>query len=286
MKTIFKILFLACVVFAFGILLYSPVCAGFKQSLYGIVLDAETGQPLEDVNVYIANSMLGAATDEKGRFVLLDVPLGTYELIVQMLGYEVQKARIRLTGPREEIYVFRLTPQIIPMPEVLVSARDQEQWRHNLEKFKELFIGTTRNASQCKLLNPYVLDFSITDEGIFKAVANQPLLIKNGALGYKLHIVLENFAYRPPKTGNYFVDYPVGGSGVKQIKERPSLLRYAGFPRFEALPPEYPGQEKVWKKNRQRAYRGSLRHFLRTLCRYYDRAVKSDTVEYPLYEGE
>ena len=54
----------------------------------GIVTDASTGEPLPGVNLVIVGSALGAATDADGRYFILKVPPGTYELEASIIGYK------------------------------------------------------------------------------------------------------------------------------------------------------------------------------------------------------
>ena len=62
----------------------------FAQSttakLAGVVADAD-GNPLVGANVVVEGSNLGAATDELGRYYILDVPVGNYDLRAEYIGY-------------------------------------------------------------------------------------------------------------------------------------------------------------------------------------------------------
>jgi hypothetical protein len=215
-----------------------------RQDISGYVIDAATGKPLQAANVFLANTMLGDASNELGHFLIRGVPPGTFEIVVSFIGYEVQKREIRITGPTKPM-IFKLTPRPIQAPEIEVTAEDMKKWRKRFKKFKELFFSTTRNASECKILNPYVLDFTEAG-GAFKAVADEPIIIENRALGYKLLYVLEDF------------------------EDSSDFLKIRGVPKFEELAPASPEEMEKWRKNRLRAYRGSLRHFLATLCKNYD----------------
>jgi len=53
----------------------------------GTVVDAATGENLIGANVYFEGMTLGAATDLDGTFIILNVPVGKYTMIVQMIGY-------------------------------------------------------------------------------------------------------------------------------------------------------------------------------------------------------
>jgi len=220
-----------------------------RITLRGAVVDAKTGRPLHNANVFIANSLKGDATNEQGFFVIRNVPEGTYQIVASVIGYEAEKQTIRITSGFKKLLIFELTPKVIPLQEVVVSAKDQKEWRNNLKKFTELLIGKTQNASETKILNPLILEFQRAKSGVFAAVANEALIIENKALGYKLYYVLEKFE-----------------ATLRYVK-------YSGIPKFEELTPETPDQLKKWQDNRKRAYNGSLRHFITTLCTNYDSTV-------------
>ncbi len=57
-------------------------------SLSGTVLDKQTRQPLELVNVWIEGTTLGAATNEKGYYRIQNIPEGKYSVKFSIIGYK------------------------------------------------------------------------------------------------------------------------------------------------------------------------------------------------------
>jgi hypothetical protein len=105
-------------------------------------------------------------------------------------------------------------------------------------------LGASKNTSKCKILNPKVLRLERIDStGQLHATVDEPLLIENLALGYKIYYLLEDF------------------------RASEELITYSGQMRYEELTPENQKQQKKWLKNRRKAYNGSLRHFLYALLR-------------------
>lgn len=76
-------IFFIIVVFLFG----SQAFAGNTGKIAGIVTDSQTGEPLIGANVIVMGTKLGAATDEKGNYYILQVPPGTYEVMASYIGY-------------------------------------------------------------------------------------------------------------------------------------------------------------------------------------------------------
>lgn len=62
--------------------------AGTTGKITGIVTDKETREPLVGVNVILEGTTIGAATNEEGRYLILNVRPDRYNIIVSMIGYQ------------------------------------------------------------------------------------------------------------------------------------------------------------------------------------------------------
>ncbi len=72
----------------FLLLLFSDsICQSESGRVIGIVIDAKTRDPLAGVNVIVASTKKGTATDLQGRF-FLDLSAGEYFLKFSMIGYK------------------------------------------------------------------------------------------------------------------------------------------------------------------------------------------------------
>ncbi len=217
--------------------------ADVRLTLRGRVVDKESGEPLADVNVFLANTRMGAASNREGHFAIEGVPLGTFDLVASRIGYEVGKRKLVARRTLPEDLEMRLAPRPFQAPEIEVSATAMEQWREDFEHFRALFFGTTKNAATCKINNAGVLDFERSKSGAFSAIASEALIIENSALGYKLDYVLETF------------------------RATESLITMRGFSKYTEQSHRNRRQSVLWELNRQKTYQGSLKHFLATLCR-------------------
>lgn len=77
-------------IFYFIILIYFPVSifAQTSTKIAGVVKDKTTNEALIGVNVQIEGTLLGAATDSDGWYVILNVPPGIHHLQFTYLGYK------------------------------------------------------------------------------------------------------------------------------------------------------------------------------------------------------
>lgn len=215
--------------------------SGPTATVRGVVVDRTTGAPLPGAHVFVAQSMIGTTADADGRFLLRGIPLGATRLYASMLGYEPAQRALLLQRDTTFTLAFRLPPTVLPAGEVTVTAERDKAWYRRLRRFKRLFIGESDFADECRLLNPEALRFETKWWGKFAADAVEPLIIENRALGYRVQYFLEEFEMS-------------GG-----------VIRWDGEPLFEPLSPRNDAEAQRWRDNRIRAYRGSLRHFLRAL---------------------
>ena len=217
----------------------SPTIDGI--TLDGIVVDEETGSPLEDAHVFLAGSMRGTTTDANGRFELRDVRQGAQRLYASMMGYEPQFFDLFLQRDTTYTFAFRLPPQVFERPGVVVEANRDPDWHKRLARFETLFLGSSEWADSCTIQNPEALRFESRWWGKFTARAVEPLVVINRALGYRVQ---------------YF---------LKEFEASGGVIRWDGEPLFAPLDPTGPDEAERWRANRQQAYDGSLRHFLRSL---------------------
>ncbi|MFC1733781.1 GWxTD domain-containing protein [candidate division KSB1 bacterium] len=229
----------------FAILLHqSEFLSAASIKYFKIVLPLREipGDPLMGVNVYLANTTYGFGSNRDGSFYIFRIPPGDYTLIASHIGYEPFTRDIRLTESEHEVIEIELKPVVFGTGEVVVTARNLTEWQNNLEIFKNTFLGWSKSAAECEILNKEVLDFSIDEQsGAFSATAGDLLHIENRALGYRLDMLL--------------VDFVVEGRKIT----------YRGEPRYTELTTFDPEERDKYRENRLKTYLGSQRHFLNAL---------------------
>lgn len=212
-----------------------------EAQVTGLVLDAQTGQPLPGAHVFVSRTTLGDATAPDGRFDLVGLLPGPSTIVASMVGYETEAAEVRLDPGETRSLRFLLRPSTQALGEVVVAVDRDPEWRRDLRRFTELFLGETPNARRTTLLNPEVLDFDRLPSDGLAAQACAPLVMENRALGYR--VTLHNLTFQGD------VD----------------TQRWGGQVAFEPLDPENARGQRRWDDARARAYSGSTPHFLAAL---------------------
>ncbi len=108
--------------------LFLPVMlsAAINGKIVGTVTDKQTGDVLPGANVIISGTSMGAATDINGKFVILNVPVGTYTIETSFIGYSAVKyEKIRVNADLTTTVNFQLMPTAISGEEVTIVAERQ-----------------------------------------------------------------------------------------------------------------------------------------------------------------
>lgn len=88
----------------------------------GRVVDFVTERPVPGASVRVPETAHVAWTNEEGRFVLRDVPVGLRFLRVTFLGTVSEKLRLQLRSGREHGVELRLVTQVLPLPPLRVAV--------------------------------------------------------------------------------------------------------------------------------------------------------------------
>jgi len=239
-----------------------------QSSIDGQIVDKETGEPLIGVNVFISKTSIGATTDKDGIYTIKNISNGRYELVISMIGYAMEKKELNLFANVQLDMDFRLTTEPINMKQIIVTKKSNKQWKKNYNVFKNAFLGNSKNGKSCKIINEYVLSFN-REENILSASTQKPLIIENMRLGYVVTYYLKGFA-----TNNTFLRSDDESFFNFFFISSTKFVRYTGESFFTEMEPKSERQKQQWIKNRQIAYNGSLRHFLATLGKRFDRRYK------------
>lgn len=224
------------------ILLAGVVLHGYGQStLTGTITDQKTGEPVPFASVFFAHTTLGTSSLVDGTYSIPRIPDGKYDLVVEVVGFKHHKQPIEFEGGQYRLDI-ALEQDNVYLDSITVIA-DQSDKRY-LPVFTRFFVGDSRSAKSCKILNPEVLHFYFDAKRNYLTVsARKPVQVLNPELGYKVHYTLDRFG----------LDF---SSGTKVME---------GSPRFEELPFTKRKDSVTREKKRNAAYQGSLFHFMRAL---------------------
>lgn len=231
--------------------------------LRGKITDAKTGEALPFTNVFINNTTIGAISDLEGNYEITGKIPPNLELVASFVGY-VTKVEEVVLGNRNSVTVnFSLEPLQSLLSEVELKSRRDRVWERNMKRFEDVFIAVPDDpiaGRKAEILNPWVVDFEkvkvANRANYVKATAQEPIVIDNNALGYKIEFHLQD--YRWSKTSS----------------------RYYGQVFYTEKTPKDEKEAQLWRENRESSYQGSSRHLIQSII-----INQSDTQGFRMYES-
>jgi hypothetical protein len=188
----------------------SDLSAQPRFHVRGVVRDSLSGHPLENVNVFLASTTIGAGTDQKGGFVLEGVPPGSYTFIASRVGYNHAVGVVTVRDGDVTVHDIAIGPRIIAYEPVEVTGEEEIAWEHSFSLFERAFLGESTFGRQCVIRNKEVLRFDEDDGGaVLTARADRPLIVDNLALGYQLQVTLAEFRWNIQQDFGSFLIYPL-----------------------------------------------------------------------------
>ncbi|WP_346855462.1 carboxypeptidase-like regulatory domain-containing protein [uncultured Draconibacterium sp.] len=219
-----------------------------NNAISGRIIDSESQKPIPHVEVFISGTTVGCITDTAGIFQIKP-PYFPCTLVADHIAYESFVKPLEHGGN----LLIDMRPSNYSLHEIAVSGKDRR--KRNLRFFYSHFIK--ENRDQIKILNDSALIFQ-RDKMQFIARTNEPLLLINDYLGYKIKVILDEFKV-------YALDGPNGKPIPLNSIEGGEVMQMSGYYFYEPLEMQFPDKRFYYTLNRQTSYYGSYRHFLKSI---------------------
>jgi hypothetical protein len=106
------------------LMIQSCLFAGVTGKLVGKVIDKNTGEPLIGANIIIQGTTLGSVADYEGRFIIINIPPGSYNVKVSFIGYEtVLFENVKIIVDQTTQLSVDLSAKSLQVGEVVVTAK-------------------------------------------------------------------------------------------------------------------------------------------------------------------
>jgi TonB-linked SusC/RagA family outer membrane protein len=107
---------------AFGM----PLDAQETGRITGTVVSAANMRPLDGAQISIEGTGMGALANAQGRYLVLNVPAGTYTVRVTMIGFATTQQQVTVTAGGTATADFRLTETALALEELVVTGTAAE----------------------------------------------------------------------------------------------------------------------------------------------------------------
>lgn len=233
---------------------YSLIClllslifcsTGYAQDwvrVEGRVIDSATKEGVPLCNVYLSGTSYGMLTDKDGQFIIQNLPPGEYTLVISHIGYKNVIKTIDLLQGDKNVGTFSLKEIVTDLDtDVTVESSEDKKWKSRFKKLSRFMMGENFKPKDIEYENSWVAEFTKEKGGLLRPASEFSLKINNSYLGYRTNYLITDFML---------------GNRLKYV---------VGYPNFEPLEPANPKERRKWKRNRETAYNGSLRHFFKSL---------------------
>ena len=204
-----SIFFISCILLSMTLLAQDnrPV-----QTIRGIVIDYASGKPLSAVSVRLLNlPQAGTTTDDEGKFVISNVPVGRHDVQASFMGYETAVFReLMLTSAKEAYLEIQLKENVQLLEEVVIRPRVNKEQPLNKMALSGARMLSVEEAGRFAggMDDPARLVSSFA--GVSSGVATNGISIHGNAPSL-MHWRLEDVEIPNP---NHFADVASLGGGV------------------------------------------------------------------------
>ncbi|RLD50296.1 MAG: hypothetical protein DRI94_08965 [Bacteroidetes bacterium] len=191
-----------------------------QNTVFGIVND-DKNNPITGAVVYFPQLHKGSTSNKDGKFKIENLQSGTFNMIVNLIGYETQIIKIQTDTSESSLHI-TLIPQIFETQEVVVSADRFSLQHENAVEIKSIKIANSDYLSS-NLIDKLAFEPGVdviskspgVEKPVIRGLSNTNILfVDNG-------IRLENFQFSEDHP--YMAD-EFGVDRVEVIKGPSSLL--------------------------------------------------------------
>lgn len=111
----------AAVVAVAAALAAAPIAAQ-TGTVTGTITDASNGAGIQSVQVFLVDTGLGTLTNASGRFLILNVPAGSYTLRAERLGFATQEMQVSVSAGGTVAQNFQLEAEALGLDEIVVTG--------------------------------------------------------------------------------------------------------------------------------------------------------------------
>ena len=109
-------------VMALAIALLACPLSAQTGSVTGVLVNGETGEPISNVEVFLDGTDHRVASNNQGRYLILNVAPGEYELVAQLIGLREERREVTIGADASEVIDINMFPRAVELEGVVVTG--------------------------------------------------------------------------------------------------------------------------------------------------------------------
>lgn len=181
--------------FTLLILFYTNCLIAQNSRIAGKITDEITGQPLQDVHIFIPNTTFQSFSDSLGNFLISNVPDGKWEIQVWGHGWETHREVLVLKARILKNLDIKLAQNsgLIPAGEALSKGQQSKV----MDQLMAIFVGADFKNQEIAVLNPDKFIFEKLQDKNFRVHSIGPIFFSNNETGYLVSTYFKPFVLVP-----------------------------------------------------------------------------------------
>ena len=221
----FSVLFLLIAAYHDPIVLF-----GAGGTIKGRVIELETKKPLFGANVIIRGTFLGSSTNKEGIFEIKNVPAGSHQLTVSMIGYETKVLEnVRSDISLQTNVIIELKQQDINFEESVIVTAERMLIEKNISSSMHYVTGEEiKNLPIDNFKEAVALQPGVTSDGHIRGGRETEILYLIDGVGIRefqggsqaMELPRSAVTDLTVQTGGFDVEYSNAMSGVVNIRTK------------------------------------------------------------------
>ncbi len=191
------------------ILFLISLCYSQNVTLYGLIVDQDTGESLIGANVFIENTEFGTYSDKNGFYsITLDNYSSKENLIIQYLGYTTIKETIIINNVEKIKQDFSLKQSSIKLEEEIITG--EQEARQTINPYSSIKVTQAQLQSLPTLAEADIFRTLQALPGVLQASEfSTGLIIRGGNTDQNLILLDGITVYNPSHLGGVFSNFIV-----------------------------------------------------------------------------
>ncbi len=230
-----------CITVVFAGLVWSATTG----KIVGVITDKKTGEGLPGANILIEGTKYGAVTDVQGRYLILNVPPGSYSIKASMVGYNsIVKTELRVRIDQTTTSDFALDQTVIAGQQVTVVA-ERPIVELDLTASKQVISGQKMTSSWVASIDDAIRTQSgVNINGGIRGgfgldvnyIVDGQVVRDGGANSALIPVNMTSVQEMEVLTGGWNAEYPQANSGIVNIVTKSGGTKYHGSARYRFRP--------------------------------------------------